>query len=300
MNNLLNDTYLNGTTTTVVGMIGRVASTGRVELAQADTLAHLAGLVGVVRSGSVAAATNALEVATHGHQKVLLETGLTPNPGDVIWVSATVAGRGTNVQPIAPNISFPIGTIKTTTAYATKGVVGVDVGSLAAIFAAAQAAAAAPVAAEFSMFYGLTAGTGNGGATDYAGTIAVKTSAGTGRVPFPRSGPISGAISNIDGSSFMLPDIGTYEITFEVHTTELGQLQLELGGVDQPQTCVGNFNPTAGGHPYNCRVYVTTVAINTVLAVINPAGNSTALTVTPANGSQTHANAQTLTIRRIA
>ena len=34
-----------------------------------------------------------------------------------------------------------------------------------------------------------------GGPNDYAATIPVKTSAGTGRVPFPRNGPTVGGIS---------------------------------------------------------------------------------------------------------
>ena len=47
-----------------------------------------------------------------------------------------------------------------------------------------------PVSLPFAMFYGLTAGTGSGG-TDYAATIPAKTTAGTGRVPFPRLGAAS-------------------------------------------------------------------------------------------------------------
>jgi hypothetical protein len=153
----------------------------------------------------------------------------------------------------------------------------------------------------FSMFYGLTSGTGNGGATDYAATIPVKTSAGTGRVPFPRSGPTTGvAATNIDGSSFNLPNIGTYEVTFRVHTTEPGQLELELNGADLADTVAVNMNPTSGGHPIIGNAYITTTFINSVLAVINPDGNSTALTITPANGAETHANTQSITIRQIA
>jgi hypothetical protein len=153
---------------------------------------------------------------------------------------------------------------------------------------------------EFAMFYGLTAGTGIQGSTDYAATVAVKTSAGTGRVPFPRTGPVVGAIARVDGSSFTLPEIGTYAVSFEVHTTEPGQLQLELNGTALPETCVANMNPTSGGHPLVGNAYITTTVINEVLAVINPAGNAAALTITPADGSETHANAQTLTIKRIA
>lgn len=161
----------------------------------------------------------------------------------------------------------------------------------------------APIALGFGMFYGLTAGTGNGGPTDYAGTIAVKTSAGTGRVPFPRLGSASASNAPTllgDNASVNLPGIGTYMVTFNVHTTEPGQLQLELNGTDLAYTCAANMNPTSGGHPIGGTFFVTTVSTNSVLAVINPAGNSTALTVTPANGSDTHANTQSIVVTRIA
>jgi hypothetical protein len=151
----------------------------------------------------------------------------------------------------------------------------------------------------FANFYGLTAGTGNGGPTDYAATVAVKTSAGTGRVPFPRNGATTGGAVNIDGSSFRLPNIGIYEVTFDVQTTEPGQLELELNGADLPATATGNQNPTSGGHLFSATFIITTVVINSVLAVINPEGNSPALTIVPASGSSTHANAQNLIIRQI-
>ena len=154
----------------------------------------------------------------------------------------------------------------------------------------------------YAMFYGLTAGTGNGGATDYAATVAVKTSVGTGRVPFPRSGPASvGSATNFDGtSSFLLPSTGVYKVTFGVHTTEPGQLQLELNGADVSSTVAANMNPTSGGHPIGGSYIINSTAPNFLLSVINPDGNSTALTITPANGSETHANSQVLVIERIA
>jgi len=156
--------------------------------------------------------------------------------------------------------------------------------------------------APYAMFYGLTAGTGNGGATDYAGTIAVMTAAGTGRVPFPRLGPASivpGTPVAGVATDFVLPDIGTYEVTFRVHTTEPGQLELELNGAQLPESLAVNMNPTAGGHPIIGNCLITTTVINSLLAVINPPGNATALTITPADGFDTHANAQSITIKKI-
>jgi hypothetical protein len=71
---------------------------------------------------------------------------------------------------------------------------------------------------QFGMFHGLTAETGNLIATDYAATIAVKTTEGNGRVPFPRNRSTVDITRN-DATSFTLPTIGTYEITLNVRTT---------------------------------------------------------------------------------
>ena len=154
----------------------------------------------------------------------------------------------------------------------------------------------------FAMFYGLTAGTGNPDATDYAAPVAVKTAAGTGRVPFPRNGPTGGtsAAARIDASSFVLPTIGTYHVIFKVHTTEPGQLQLELNSVDLAETTTPDQNPTSGGHLIVGDSYITTTVVNSILAVINPTGNTPPLTITPADGASTHANAQSITIERLS
>ena len=164
------------------------------------------------------------------------------------------------------------------------------------------AAGVADAALGFSMFYGLTAGTGNPTTTDYAATVPAKTAAGTGRVPFPRNGPVGGStiVSRIDASSFNLPAIGTYHVIFKVQTTEPGQLQLELNGADLAETTTPDQNPTSGGHLIVGDSYITTTIINSVLAVINPTGNTPALTITPADGASTHANAQSITIERLS
>jgi len=145
-----------------------------------------------------------------------------------------------------------------------------------------------------SRFYGMVSGTGNSGANDYSSTVAVGAP-----VPFPRDGFLSGSIVRASTTAFTLPFIGTYEISWQVHTTELGQLQLEVAGAVVATSTAANFNPTSGGHPIAGTDIVTTVTDGVAVRVLNPAGNSTALTVTVANGSQTHATAQWLKIRRI-
>jgi hypothetical protein len=151
------------------------------------------------------------------------------------------------------------------------------------------------------MFYGLTAGTDNPTSTDYAATVAVKTSVGTGRVPFPRDGAGAGtSATRIDASSFTLPNVGTYEVIFTVQTTEPGQLQVEIDGLGVAETTTGDQNPTSGGHLFVGHALITTTVPNSTLAIINPPGNSPALTITPADGASTHANAQRLIIRQVA
>ena len=184
------------------------------------------------------------------------------------------------VEITSAGISGPVG---------PGGLVGPD----GPIGATGPAGATGPTAASagIGMFYGLTAGTGNDGATDYAATVAPGA-----EVPFPRDGPLS-VISRSTASSFILPTIGTYAVTFKVHTTEPGQLQLTLDGTPLPETTSADMNPTSGGHAIVGNAFITTTVANSVLAVINPAGNTPALTITPANGSSTHANAQSITIQ---
>lgn len=190
------------------------------------------------------------------------------------------------------------GSTGTTGASGTTGVTG-PTGETGATGATGATGEASGVLGA-SEFFGLTTGTGNPGPTDYPATIPARTAAGTGRVPFPQDVSTSGGIVRVDDSSFLLPDIATYLITFRVHTTEPGQLQIELNGFAVPYTLAANMNPTSGGHPIVGISLLTTGSINSVIAVINPDGNSPALTITPADGASTHANSQTLTILRVA
>jgi hypothetical protein len=101
-------------------------------------------------------------------------------------------------------------------------------------------------------------------------------------------------------SAGLAGSVGIWKVTFMVHTTERGQLQIELNGADLPETVATNANPTTGGHPISQSVYITTTVPDSVLAIVNCAGNATALTITPADGNLTHAAAQTLLIEQVA
>lgn len=112
---------------------------------------------------------------------------------------------------------------------------------------------------------------------DNAATVAPGTD-----VSFPQDGPNSGSdIFRTGPDSFNLAQIGTYQILFEVSVDEAGQLILTLNGEDLAYTVVGR---ATGATQIVGMAIVTTTVINSILTVRNPAGNSTALTITPLAG----------------
>ena len=110
---------------------------------------------------------------------------------------------------------------------------------------------------------------------------------------FPQNGPSTGAATSLGAGYFNLPAIGTYEISWQASIAEAGQLQLAIGGVGLPDTVVGRAALTSQIVGF---AIITTTVINSQLSVINPAGNSTALTLTPTSGG-THSVSATLTIK---
>jgi hypothetical protein len=114
-------------------------------------------------------------------------------------------------------------------------------------------------------------------------------------VSFPQDGPNSGDIVRLDMSSFFLPAIGTYQVTFNVSITEAGQLGLTLNGVTLDYTIVGRATGTS---QITGSFLVSTTLINSILTVGNPAGNPTALTITPFAGGSS-VNSAHLVITRI-
>ena len=112
---------------------------------------------------------------------------------------------------------------------------------------------------------------------DNAATVAPGTD-----VSFPQDGPTSGtAIARTGPSTFNLAEIGTYQVLFQVSVTEAGQLILTLNGADLAYTVVGRATGTS---QIVGMALVQTTVINSILTVRNPAGNATALTITPLAG----------------
>ena len=125
---------------------------------------------------------------------------------------------------------------------------------------------------------------------DNAATVAAGSP-----VLFPQDGPQAGGIVRVDSSTFLLPDIGTYRVAFSVSVTEAGQLALTLNSVLLSYTVYGRATGTS---QIAGEAFVTTTALNSILAVVNPAGNTPALTITPVAGG-THPVAASLTIEKL-
>jgi hypothetical protein len=113
---------------------------------------------------------------------------------------------------------------------------------------------------------------------DNAATVAVG-----GDVDFPQDGPASGSglIARTSADSFNLAVIGVYQVLFQVSVSEAGQLILTINGADLAYTVVGR---ATGTDQITGLAIVQTTVINSILTVRNPAGNSTALTITPLAG----------------
>lgn len=131
--------------------------------------------------------------------------------------------------------------------------------------------AAGIVSHEFADFFALMP-------PDNAATVAPGTD-----VEFPQDGPVStgGGITRVGPSAFNLSAIGTYQVMFQVSVTEAGQLILTLNGADLAYTVAGRATGTS---QIVGIALVTTTSLNSILTVRNPAGNPTALTITPLAG----------------
>jgi len=100
-------------------------------------------------------------------------------------------------------------------------------------------------------------------------------------VSFPQDGPVSSGITRTSPATFNLASIGTYQVMFQVSVDEAGQLILTLNGADLAYTVSGRATGTS---QIIGMALVQTTVINSILTVRNPAGNSTALTITPVAG----------------
>ena len=170
-----------------------------------------------------------------------------------------------------------------TGAQGTQGIQGVQ-GNTGA--AGATGATGAPGGVlDFADFYALMP-------LDNAATVAAGTD-----VSFPEDGPASGSglIARASPSSINLSAIGVYQVLFQVSVSEAGQLILTLNDADLAYTVVGRATGTS---QIVGMALVQTTSVDSMLTVRNPAGNPTALTITPLAGGTRPVSAH-LVITRI-
>ncbi|MEX2108913.1 MAG: hypothetical protein WD827_08515 [Solirubrobacterales bacterium] len=108
------------------------------------------------------------------------------------------------------------------------------------------------------------------------------TVGGGSAVQFPQDGPNGGTITRSGSSAdtFVLPNSGTYRVAFIVSVSEPGQLQITLDGIGLPYAVFGR---TTGTSQIVGEALVSASA-GSVISVVNPLGNSPALTITPVAG----------------
>ena len=140
-----------------------------------------------------------------------------------------------------------------------------------------------PIVVSYADFYALMPG-------DNSATVAVGAD-----VEFPSDGPFLGAsIARTGPSSFNLVDIGTYQVLFQVSVDEPGQLVISLNNLQQTYTTVGR---ATGACQLVGICLLKTLIANSIITIRNPAGNSTALTITPIAGGTVSVSAHLVIVR---
>jgi len=115
-------------------------------------------------------------------------------------------------------------------------------------------------------------------------------------VAFPHDAPTVPTITRLDPSTFALAAAGTYRVSFQVSVDEAGQLELSLDSTPLAYAVVGRATGTS---QLVGDSLITTTSADSTLQVVNPAGNSPAVTITPDAGGTQHTSAS-LVIERLA
>jgi len=246
------------------GATGSAGANGTTGATGANGVAGVTGANGATGSSGVTGATG-LSGATGatGLSGATGATGLSGATGATGLSGATGANGATGLTG-ATGATGPTGAAGSIGASGATGATGLS-GATGATGSAGMAGASA-----FADFFALMPG-------DNAATVAPGAA-----VDFPQDGPNSGvAISRISVDGFNLTTIGTYLVMFQVSVSEAGQLMVTLNGTELPFTVVGRATGTS---LIVGTALVQTTTSNSVLSIRNPAGNPTALTITPLAG----------------
>ncbi len=290
-----------GAASTVAGPTGLTGASGAQG---AVGIAGVAGPIGL--TGAIGAASNVAGPAGPiGSTGPIGVTGASGSQG-VIGNNGVAGPTGstgpTGAPGAASNIAGPTGPIGSTGPIGLTGASGLQ-GVIGNNGVAGPTGSTGPTGATgaVSNVAGPTGASGPAGANgviafaefyskmpgDNAATVGVGTD-----VSFPQSGPSSAtSIIRINGTTFNLSTVGTYQVMFQVSVDEPGQMDLTLNGTELGYTVSGRATGTT--QIVGMALVMTTVA-NSTLSVRNPSGNSTALTITPIAGGTRSVSASLL------
>ena len=280
------------------GATGDTGPTGNTGPQGAQGIVGATGPTGTPGSATSTGATGPTGLT--GPQGIAGVTGPTGAPGSATSTGATGPTGLTGPQGIA-GVTGPTGAPGSATSTGATGPTGLT-GPQG--IAGVTGPTGAPGSATSTGATGPTGATGaSGGLLAFADFFALMppdnaaTVAAGSDVSFPQDGPTDGSsfIARTGPSSFNLANIGVYQVIFQVSVTEAGQLILTLNGSDLAYTVVGRATGTS---QIVGVALVQTTVVNSLLTVRNPAGNSTALTITPLAGGTRPVSAH-LTITQI-
>lgn len=113
-------------------------------------------------------------------------------------------------------------------------------------------------------------------------------------VAFPSVASSDGVVQT-SPTTFNLVEPGTYNVNYRINSSTAGQLQVALNGAGVAYTTTGI---NAGNDVISGNTMITTTAPNTLLSIINPATNTTSVTVAQ-NAGGTVPTASQLNITKI-
>lgn len=116
-------------------------------------------------------------------------------------------------------------------------------------------------------------------------------------VAFPNDGPATGGIVRSSTSVFIMPDIATYEVNWNVMPSSVNQFILRVNSIELLNTAIGTGNTNV---PMTGTFLITTTVENSTLELINPSGNvgNATIRVAPLGGQNVPFSAW-LTIKKL-
>ena len=278
-----------------LGLAGALVAAQPTLVQVTGSVATVSGTTTVVPTGATAVVANVTAVNSSSSGFVSVR------PGDATGVPSTSSLNFTPGQIVANEFTVQLATTGDVQVYFGGGSGTVDlVIDVVGYYVPASAGPAGPPGIQgvpgIQGEPGIQGPAGSGIAAEFfalmppdnGNTVAIGTD-----VEFPQDGPNSsaGIIARLSATTFNLATIGIYRVSFQVPVTEAGQLILTLDGIDLDYTVVGRATGTS--QIIETALIETTVE-NSIVTVRNPAGNLSALTISPNAGGARSASASLL------